>query len=41
MKLKNVDDVRKVNAETFQLEDYLKYDSREKIVSNLYGKFLN
>ena len=40
MKLKNVDDVRKVNAETFQLEDYLRYESREKIVANLYSKFL-
>mgnify|MGYP003685928049 CR=1 FL=1 len=41
MKLKNVDDVRKVNAETFQLEDYHKHESREKIVANLYSKHLN
>ena len=40
MSLLNVDDVRTVNQETFRLKDYIHYDSYEKLVYTLYGKWI-
>ena len=37
MSLKDVDDVRTVNMKHFRLHEYIKYDSHEKVMSNVYG----
>lgn len=37
MNLKDVDDVRTVNGQHFRLHEYMKYDSHERLIQNLYG----
>ena len=40
MSLLEVEDVRPVNASTFRLGEYMRYDNYEKAVQELYGKWL-
>lgn len=40
MSLKDVKDVRVRNKEHFSLNEYMKHDSYEKLVKNVYGKWL-
>ena len=39
MGLRNVKDVRLINMEYFALHEYVKYDSHEKIISNIYSRW--
>ena len=39
MSLKDVPDVRIKNMEHFRLHDYMKFDSVQKIFSNVYSKW--
>ena len=39
MCLKDIKDVRVKNKEYFSLNEYMKYDSYEKVVQNVYGKW--
>jgi CTD small phosphatase-like protein 2 len=41
MQLMAVEDVRVVNSETFKLKEYLHFESYEKLVYSLYGKWLS
>ena len=41
MGLIDVEDVRAVNHETFRLADYIKYDSHDKVIQGLYGKWIS
>ena len=40
MGLLEVEDVRTVNTSTFRLAEYTRYDNYEKLIPELYGKWL-
>lgn len=40
MTLQNVPDVRTINTGTFRLHDYHRYDNYDRLIRELYGKWL-
>lgn len=40
MSLLEVEDVRVVNNHTFRLHDYTRFESHDRLVNELYGKWL-